>query len=294
MKTLICTIFCLAGVAFDALADSTINEVNRFAYGANIGWLDCRADGANGAVIGEYVCSGYIYAANVGWIHLGDGTPVNGIRYQNNSAADYGVNHDGLGHLRGYAYGANIGWVSLEDQGAPTVDLQTGVLSGYIYAANAGWISLSNTLTSGTRVFVQTGPPACPDSDGDGIADGYEIRWAGNLLVMDGTTDRDGDGVSDRNEFLADTNPTDAADFLRITAISTADGGLHCDITWTSRPTRQYRIQKRDSFSPDTAWVDSGLGLQLAAPGLTTTRTVPDAAADERYFRVQAVKPLSP
>lgn len=294
MKTLFCTFLCLAGVAFGALADSTISADNRFAYGANIGWLDFRADGVNGAVIGESVCSGYIYAANVGWIHLGDGSPANLVRYQNNSAADYGVNHDGVGRLRGYAYGANIGWVNFEDQGAPTVDLLTGVLSGYIYAANAGWISLNNTLASGTRVFVQTSPLASPDSDGDGIADAYELQWVGNLLVMDSTTDQDRDGVLDRDEFLADTNPTDPADFLRITAIRTVDAGRHCDITWTSRPTRQYRIQKLDSFAPDTAWVDSGLGLQVAAPGLTTTRTVPDAAADHRFFRVQAVNPLSP
>jgi hypothetical protein len=42
----------------------------------------------NGAVIGDYVCSGYIYAANVGWINLGSGSPTNGIRYQNFSAAE--------------------------------------------------------------------------------------------------------------------------------------------------------------------------------------------------------------
>ena len=76
------------------------------------GWT-CRGDTNNGAVIGEYVCSGYIYSANVGWINLGSGSPANGIRYQNNSAADFGVNQDGLGNLSGYAYGANIGWINV-------------------------------------------------------------------------------------------------------------------------------------------------------------------------------------
>ena len=54
----------------------------------------------------------------MGWIHLGDGTPANGIRYQNNSASDYGVNHDGLGNLSGLAYGANIGWINARGDGA--------------------------------------------------------------------------------------------------------------------------------------------------------------------------------
>src|SRR5260221_4791763 len=99
-------------LAIQAYAATTINRVNRCAFGPNLGWTDWRADAANGAVIGEYVCSGYIYAANVGWINLGGGTPTNGIYYQNLSASDFGVNQDGLGNLRGHAYGANIGWIN--------------------------------------------------------------------------------------------------------------------------------------------------------------------------------------
>ena len=45
---------------------TTINAVNRYAYGANIGWLDWRGDTNNGVVIATNVCSGYIYSANVG------------------------------------------------------------------------------------------------------------------------------------------------------------------------------------------------------------------------------------
>src|ERR1039457_4425054 len=107
-------------------AATTIDAANKYAYGANLGWLDWRGDTANGAVIGDYVCSGYIYSANVGWINLGNGTPTNSIRYQNLSANDCGVNHDGGGNLRGYAYGANIGWINFENTGAPRVDLLTG------------------------------------------------------------------------------------------------------------------------------------------------------------------------
>src|SRR5437899_599745 len=135
--------FSLQPLAF-LHAATTINATNKFAYGANIGWMDWRGDTNNGAVIGEYVCSGYIYAANVGWINLGSGSPFNGIQYQNLSAVDFGVNQDGLGNLRGYAYGANIGWINFENNGAPKVNLKTGNLTGYVWSANCGWISLSN------------------------------------------------------------------------------------------------------------------------------------------------------
>src|SRR6476661_8052620 len=138
--------FAIGHVALPALAATTIDAANKYAYGANLGWVDWRGDTNNGAVIGEYVCSGYIYSANVGWINLGSGAPANQIQYQNNSAADFGVNTDPFGNLRGYAYGANIGWINFENTGAPKVDLFTGKFSGYIYSANCGWISLSNAF----------------------------------------------------------------------------------------------------------------------------------------------------
>ena len=79
---------------------------------------------------------GTIYAANVGWINLGSGSPVNGIQYLNTSAADFGVNQDGLGNLRGYAWGANCGWINFESTGAPQVDLWTDNFHGSAWGAN--------------------------------------------------------------------------------------------------------------------------------------------------------------
>jgi len=125
-------------------AATTIDAANQYAYAANLGWIDWRGDTANGAVIGDSVCSGSIYSANLGWINLGSGAPVNGVSYLNNSATDCGVNRDAAGNLRGYAYGANIGWINFEANGAPKMDLVTGNFSGYAYSANCGWISLSN------------------------------------------------------------------------------------------------------------------------------------------------------
>src|SRR2546427_1766054 len=182
-------------------AATTINLTNHFAYGANLGWMDWRGDTNSGAVIGEYVCSGYIYSANVGWIHLGSNAPANQIQYQNNSATDYGVNHDGLGNLRGFAYGANIGWVNFENLGAPKVDLVTGKLSGSVYSANCGWISLSNAFAFVQADHIQSGA----DTDGDGIADAWEVTYTNTLTAFTATSDTDHDGVSDKNEYFADT-----------------------------------------------------------------------------------------
>ena len=277
-------------------AATTINAVNRFAYGANIGWIDWRGDGASGAVIGAFVCSGYIWGANVGWIHLGDGTPANGIRYQNNSATDFGVNHDGTGNLRGYAYGANIGWLTFTNRDAngvpydgPKVDLLTGRLSGFVWSANCGWISLSNQFA-----FVQTDSMDCgPDTDADGIPDAWELQFAPNLTVLNGGSDNDGDGFTSLEEFIADTNPLDPNSLLRLTLIVAATGGSPADLIWTSSPTRVYRIRgTTDLFTPQP-WPDVSLGLLAPDPGATTARTVSGINA-LRFFVVEALKPLDP
>ena len=93
MKT---TLLLLGGwlwLAGAVLAQSTVDPTLNQAWAANIGWTQWRPSAAAGVVIGEYVCSGGVYAANIGWMNLGSGSPANGIQYQNNSATDWGVNY---------------------------------------------------------------------------------------------------------------------------------------------------------------------------------------------------------
>jgi hypothetical protein len=287
-------IFALVSVfcpQFSALlqAATTIDPVNKYAYGANIGWMDWSGgtgETANGAVIGAYVCFGYIYSANVGWINLGSGSPANGIQYQNNSASDFGVNQDGLGNLRGYAYGANIGWIDFESTGAPAVNMVTGRMSGCVWSANCGWISLSNACA-----YVQTDtiPP------GTLAANGLPIAW---LLTYFGTAnvnanaDPTSKGMTIAQDYLAGTNPNDAGSILEITARSFASGGASATLTWNSVPTRYYYIEESVSLNPAN-WTTNGVGL-ISPEGASTTSSLTDAGQPNRFYRIQAVRPLTP
>ena len=280
-------LLALASLITTASAATTINDPNKYAWGANLGWIDWRGDVASGAVIGEFVCSGYLYSANCGWIHLGDGTPAGGIHYSNTSGADFGVNHDGTGLLRGFAYGANIGWIHFEATGNPRFDGTTGRFSGYAWSANCGWVNLGDG-----SFFVKTDTVAPgADSDGDGITDAWEVREAGNLTALTAEGDRDGDGASDLAEYLADTGPLDPLDALRIVDFARATDGTQVTLAWTSQPTRRYRIEgNHDLLAPWTLTLDD----ILPDAGLTTTRGLALAPDDAKHFyQVRAFRPLS-
>lgn len=290
MKQILFALLALASLSSrlpTASAATTIDPVNRYGYGANIGWTDWVADTNHGAVIGDYVCSGYLYSANVGWINLGGGSPANGIQYQNNSAADFGVNNDGLGNLTGYAYGANIGWLDFTNLGAPKVDLRTGQLSGYVWSGTCGWISLSNALASVQTDTLFPGPLA---------PDGLPIPW---LLSYFGTTninanaDPTGKGMTIAQDYIAGTNPNNVNSLLRITAESIASGGTNVSLTWESVPTRVYLIQKDGNLATNN-WVDSGLGLISPSAGSSSTAGFTDTKASDRFYRVEVVTPLAP
>ena len=294
MKTTLLLPLLLA--PFFAPAATTIHPTNSFAYGANIGWMNWRGDVANGAVVGEYVCSGSIWSANCGWISLGSGMPVNGIQYGNASATDFGVNLTGhfvsagvpRAQLRGFAYGANIGWINFEVTGNPEISLSTGRLSGFAYSANCGWIDLASATA-----FVETDlivPGA--DTDGDGIADAYEFLYTNpdSLAVLTAIGDADADGESDKEEYLANTNPRDPNSALRITAFAT-NGTNNFSLTWASNATRRYRIENKTDLLAAT-WT---LTLDHILPdGATTTRAGASATFSQRFFRVQAFLPLAP
>jgi len=286
-------IFLVLLAAAVALADSTINADNKYAYGANVGWINARGDITNGAVIGDFKCWGYMYGANIGWINLGNGLPTNGIRYSNTAANDFGVNHDGNGNLSGYAWGANIGWIRFETKyGKPKVALYTGNLSGYAWGANIGWISLSNAVANG---FVRTDSfGEGPDTNGNNIPDDWEKDRAGNLSTLTLTGDYDNDGVLDPDEYRANTDPMNRDSFLGITALARSGNATTSEVTWASTPTRLYYVEKNTAMTNGAGWTDSGLGIEIPDPGATTVRAFADPAVPKRFFRVRAVRPPAP
>ncbi|MCC5843951.1 MAG: hypothetical protein JJU05_06845 [Verrucomicrobia bacterium] len=265
-------------------SNTTVNSENAYAYGANIGWINFRADGTNGAVIGRFFSEGWLWSPNVGWISLGSGTPANGWFYANNSATDWGVNLDEEGNLLGYAYGANVGWINFQhgqDGYEPKIDLLTGALSGYVYGANIGWIRLDTA-----QAFVQTDLLA---SGPDGSVPGVPAAWE---AMMGGTLD----GMTDEQVLLYYTwgNDPTTPNGTRITftepVSSPVEGML---IRWQTSHTRQYLLEINSDLQDELGWEDSGFGVMQGVSG-AMTRVVPHDGATIRFFRIRPQLPLSP
>ena len=273
-------------------SDSTIAPTFPYAHGANIGWLHLRPSADWGVVIGEASCSGFAHSANCGWINFGDGTPANGIGYGNTDGIDSGVNHDGYGNLSGLAWGANIGWINFgtdangtprptTDIYRPRFDFLTGQFSGYAYGANIGWINLST---------LQTATLAIPDTDGDGLADAWERQNFSYITRKNGTADTDGDGVSDKNEYVAGTDPNAPDSAFRIISQTLGTGPTFpWNITFTSNPTRVYRVDKSTSLG---SWMNGPFFTPSSGPQTTTGFTETRVNGD--FLRIAAAVPLQP
>jgi hypothetical protein len=125
------------------------------------------------------------------------------------------------------------------------------------------------------------------DSDGDGIPDAWELNKFGNLTTATASSDFDGDGSTDAQEYLADTDPRDINDNLRITAYTRA--GTYDNLWWTSKPTRYYAVQGEPVVAPGSNWVDY---VVMPTPGANNVGF--DRTSTQEFYRIRAFRPLMP
>ncbi len=145
--------------------------------------------------------SGYIVArSNDTWVTLSSGSPIPtgvwqrvtmNLDYQTDTWSLYLVGDtpnmfsERIGHALGFA--------------TNTVDQVRGLR-----------ITQRNSASYFDNVAIGTLPPYCIDADGDGLADGWEREHIGSMTNLPGG-DSDGDGLSNRDEYVLGTDPDDVA-----------------------------------------------------------------------------------
>lgn len=121
-----------------------------------------------------------------------------------------------------------------------------------------------------------------PDTDGDGLPDSWETANFGDL-GRDGSGDHDKDGLTDKQEYVLGTNPTNASSAWR-PSVGSDESGFH--VTFPTVSGRSYTVKYRDSL---TAGEWSGTVDTVAGDG--TSKTVTDTGATgvtKRFYRVEA------
>ncbi len=120
------------------------------------------------------------------------------------------------------------------------------------------------------------------DSDGDQIDDHWEIRYGGDL---DPAADADQDGLNDRQEYFADTNPTNAGSTLVASIL--ASGAADRTLAIASSTGRVYRLQYRPDLTAGS-WINLRTNVSGNAGILSLLDT---NILAEGYYRIGAGLP---
>jgi hypothetical protein len=128
------------------------------------------------------------------------------------------------------------------------------------------------------------------DADGDGLPDAWEIQYFGAINDPRATpnADPDNDGLTNLQEYVSGTGPTDPGSYLEIDSIS-SDGGVA--IHFNAVAGRTYSVFYRDQ-------VGQGVWLKLAdvpaqaSTGLVTVNDPVAGGVNGRFYRL--VTPSQP
>ena len=120
------------------------------------------------------------------------------------------------------------------------------------------------------------------DVDADGMPDAWEVAHRLDMYdPSDATTDADGDGLSNRDEYLAGTDPHDAQSWVKLERIAVSDG---VELSFMAVANRTYTVQFTDSLAAPN-W-GKLTDVQAGATNSMVVVRDPDAVGGSRYYRL--------
>lgn len=141
---------------------------------------------------------------------------------------------------------------------------------------DAGYITLAEGVGAPLVQFTNLDGIVEPDIDFDGIEDHWEWDHFQSLATASAESDRDGDRMTDSQEFVADTDPTNALSFLHL-ELEGLDHEGRLALAWTGAAGRTYQVltapTPTQSYLPvyTTSVADTGaLVVTTPVPGSVT------------------------
>jgi pectate lyase len=181
----------------------------------------------------------------------------------------------------------NLAW-NLGD--AFTTNTAGGASFGHTYSAGTYTVMLTATNSAGTSTLVSNDLISVLTS-----FQAWQLQFFGctNCSEAQGETDSDGDGMSNTNEFLSGTNPTNSLSTLRI--VSTVRQGDDVVITWTTAGGHTNRVQASagdvdSGYTND--FVDISGPIDIDGSGDVTTNYVDEGGitnVTSRYYRIRVM-----
>ena len=119
------------------------------------------------------------------------------------------------------------------------------------------------------------------DTDMDGLPDWWEMDYGGGETSMDAAADLDGDNFSNYTEWIADTDPTNAASLFQI-----IEWLAPTNVTFSSSADRKYQIESRaDLVDTNEIW-QTELDWFEGSVGQTETNVT--GATSSRFYHIRA------
>jgi hypothetical protein len=139
----------------------------------------------------------------------------------------------------------------------------------------------ANTATAVSPLFTVLAIPA--DADNDGLPDNWEVLYFGAIDAPGAgpENDPDRDGLSNRQEYRAGTNPLDPHSCLLFTSVRVQGGNVRLEFTTVAG--RQYRVERTENLSGNS-WSTVANNV----PGTGAVVTVIDlggATRTSRFYR---------
>lgn len=150
---------------------------------------------------------------------------------------------------------------------------------------DAGYFTLAEGVGAPLVLFTNLDGIIEPDIDVDGIEDHWEWDHFQGLATAGTESDQDGDRMTDQEEFVADTDPTNALSFLHL-AVEGLDPEGSIALAWTGAAGRTYQIMTAptpaQSYLPvyTTSVADTG--------ALVVTTPVPDSVT--AFIRLEVTR----